>query len=284
MSARLFCKTGQLAGASYEIAGEATIGKNAENSIQLYPALVSGRHARIFFDNNVGCYMLEDLRSRNGTRLDGMRVTRKERLSQLHVITFANVFDFVFQTVEEGASVSGTKKQGPPQPKIEQSRKTELADDFAAMPVMKGEMKKTEELTGGQKTTLDDAMVPLPHIPDDQVPQSKAKVGEGQAARSKSEELVLEFQNLKVGKQTFKLIDGPNTIGRDPSCNIVIEDTSLSRNHALMTVSAGKVTIKDLGSKNHTFVGDKRVIQEVEVQLGVEITFGLVRAVLVQNR
>lgn len=57
------------------------------------------------------------------------------------------------------------------------------------------------------------------------------------------------------------------TIGRVPSCQVVINLTSVSKQHATLTVhSDGKVFIKDLGSKNGTRV-DGKAVGETPVRL-----------------
>ncbi len=106
MRARLFTRTGELAGASFEIGAEATIGRAADNQIVLPGGLVSARHARIAFDPGQACYRLEDLGSRNGTLLNGSRLSGAEALGRLEVITFAGAFDFVFQLLDASAEPS----------------------------------------------------------------------------------------------------------------------------------------------------------------------------------
>jgi pSer/pThr/pTyr-binding forkhead associated (FHA) protein len=95
MRAKLFCKHGIMKGKSFEFESEATIGRGERNDITLNSKEVSKEHARIVLDSDKGCYFLEDS-STNGTQLDGMKVYEKERLGHLHVITFANLFDFIF--------------------------------------------------------------------------------------------------------------------------------------------------------------------------------------------
>ena len=107
MRARLFAKTGEYAGKSFELAGEATIGRAASNSIVLADPLISSRHSRIFFDEAAGCYRLEDLQSRNHTFLAGVRVRGPERLDRLDVITFGGAFDFIFQVLDGEAAAAG---------------------------------------------------------------------------------------------------------------------------------------------------------------------------------
>ena len=50
-------------------------------------------------------------------------------------------------------------------------------------------------------------------------------------------------------------------IGRHVSADIRLADTSVSRYHAVMTVSAGVWSITDLDSKSGTYVNDKKVKQ-----------------------
>ena len=50
-------------------------------------------------------------------------------------------------------------------------------------------------------------------------------------------------------------------IGRHVSADIRLSDTSVSRYHAVMTVSAGVWSITDLESKSGTYVNDRKVTQ-----------------------
>jgi DNA-binding winged helix-turn-helix (wHTH) protein len=55
------------------------------------------------------------------------------------------------------------------------------------------------------------------------------------------------------------LDEGAHVIGRDPDVEIFLNSARVSRRHARITISAGRATIEDLGSKNGTFVGEERV-------------------------
>jgi phosphoserine phosphatase RsbU/P len=61
--------------------------------------------------------------------------------------------------------------------------------------------------------------------------------------------------------QTFPLSNGPEfTIGRDAdTCEIVIPNNSVSRKHAVVYNSNGRLFIKDLESRNGTFVNQNRI-------------------------
>lgn len=48
-------------------------------------------------------------------------------------------------------------------------------------------------------------------------------------------------------------------IGRSPSCDIVINDQSVSRSHAELVIEGNTVSIRDLGSSNGTFINGSRI-------------------------
>lgn len=54
---------------------------------------------------------------------------------------------------------------------------------------------------------------------------------------------------------------GTEIIGRHTDCRIRIPDASVSRQHCELSVGEGKVTLRDLGSSNGTFVNRKRITQ-----------------------
>ena len=56
----------------------------------------------------------------------------------------------------------------------------------------------------------------------------------------------------------FPLYGGLNVLGRDPSADVQIDDATVSRRHACITV-AGEATLQDLESKNGTFIDGVRV-------------------------
>lgn len=94
--ARLLGRTGHTAGTHYDIATEATIGRSQGNPIRLDQKAISGKHARIAYDEGRGGFVIEDLDSLNGTALDGTRVRGSEPLGHLNVITLAGEHDFLF--------------------------------------------------------------------------------------------------------------------------------------------------------------------------------------------
>src|SRR5206468_12867576 len=55
--------------------------------------------------------------------------------------------------------------------------------------------------------------------------------------------------------------DGEHTVGRDPECEVVLEDPRVSTRHALLRSSRGDWRLRDLESKNGTFVNAIRVTE-----------------------
>ncbi|MDQ2874079.1 MAG: FHA domain-containing protein, partial [Actinomycetota bacterium] len=51
----------------------------------------------------------------------------------------------------------------------------------------------------------------------------------------------------------------PYRIGRDPECDVVVADTRVSWQHAVLRVEDSHWVLADTGSTNGTFVGDRRV-------------------------
>lgn len=61
---------------------------------------------------------------------------------------------------------------------------------------------------------------------------------------------------------------GEYVIGRDPRCDIHVNDPCSSRIHARLTFDASGVRITDLGSLSGTFLGRRRIAEPVEMQAG----------------
>jgi DNA-binding winged helix-turn-helix (wHTH) protein len=75
------------------------------------------------------------------------------------------------------------------------------------------------------------------------------------------------------GRQ-MPLMDGEHIVGRAAECAIVIDDTTVSRQHARITVVSGAATIEDLNSTNGTQVNGTRIAAPTAIFDGNEIAFG----------
>lgn len=62
----------------------------------------------------------------------------------------------------------------------------------------------------------------------------------------------------EVGER-FYLDRASLVMGRDPGCDIFLNDVTVSRTHAAVDVGDGRVTVRDTGSLNGTYVNGIRV-------------------------
>jgi DNA-binding CsgD family transcriptional regulator len=64
-------------------------------------------------------------------------------------------------------------------------------------------------------------------------------------------------------------------LGRSSQCDLVVDDPSISRKHAEIRIREDRLLLKDLQSRNGTFV-DGQPIQAIEVSEGQVVRFGKV--------
>jgi len=62
-------------------------------------------------------------------------------------------------------------------------------------------------------------------------------------------------------------------VGTDETCTLRLTDPTVSRKHAYVAVTSGRIVVRDGGSTNGTKLGDTRVV-EAQVQLGAVLTLG----------
>ena len=77
-------------------------------------------------------------------------------------------------------------------------------------------------------------------------------------------------------QREWRLIEGPNLVGRDRGCGVWVDSATLSRRHARIVVTEGKTTVEDLGSKNGTFVNGQQVTHPVALEDNDELQLGSV--------
>src|SRR5215475_13185626 len=53
------------------------------------------------------------------------------------------------------------------------------------------------------------------------------------------------------------------TVGRQPGCDVVLQDTQASRKHCQFQIREGLVVLKDLGSHNGTYIGPNKVAEAI---------------------
>ena len=79
--------------------------------------------------------------------------------------------------------------------------------------------------------------------------------------------MVVHYGTLSEGFELTKT----TTIGRSAECDLVINIDRVSRRHARIQVSSGRLVIEDLGSRNGTWVNGQRIVRPRVLQPGDEI-------------
>jgi pSer/pThr/pTyr-binding forkhead associated (FHA) protein len=69
-------------------------------------------------------------------------------------------------------------------------------------------------------------------------------------------------------------VHGLLTVGRAPPCELLLDDRKVSRRHATLLVLNGKLTVRDHGSLNGTWVNDSRISDPIALRSGDRIRIG----------
>ena len=74
--------------------------------------------------------------------------------------------------------------------------------------------------------------------------------------------------------EEFTLLNGTSyTVGRNPDCDLVVQEGYPSRQHARISVRDDQVILEDLGSTNGTFVNKRQIDSAVQIKPGDVIKF-----------
>lgn len=97
-------------------------------------------------------------------------------------------------------------------------------------------------------------------------PPSSVPVSDTQA-RGEVPALRYRGRNLSLARERV-------LIGRSDECDVIIDNSLVSRRHALIEIQGDAITIEDLGSKNGVFVNDAPLIGRLRLSLGDRIVIG----------
>lgn len=79
---------------------------------------------------------------------------------------------------------------------------------------------------------------------------------------------------LVWGDREVPLREGENLLGRHAASLLPLDSDSVSRRHARILVSGGQATLEDLGSRNGTLLGGRRLSAPALLSDGDEIRIG----------
>lgn len=104
----------------------------------------------------------------------------------------------------------------------------------------------------------------------------------------------LERVEAPLSTYSFYVTEGPQTdeeffleghritLGRDPHCDIFLNDMTVSREHAVITIDGDDITIIDDNSLNGTWV-DGRVVASAKLHEGATVQIGTFTLVLMKH-
>jgi hypothetical protein len=73
--------------------------------------------------------------------------------------------------------------------------------------------------------------------------------------------------------EVFYLEPMPVTIGRDPACDLFLNNMTVSRKHAIIERMGAQIVVRDFGSLNGTWV-DGKVVNDAELNEGTLLQIG----------
>ncbi len=81
--------------------------------------------------------------------------------------------------------------------------------------------------------------------------------------------------------EVFQLLSDPVSIGRSPSCEIFLDDVTVSRDHARIERGAAGLVLGDLGSLNGTYVNRRRIDEPEALRDGDQVQIGKFRLLFI---
>jgi len=189
--------------------------------------------------------------------------------------------DSKFKTCKNGHNYDSSLDECPYCPKSEvatviktatQSQKTVI--DKQANIATSPDISKTKP--GSAKTAIASAPNEKTLI---QTETPKEKPEQKSSSSQKLAGWIVSF-DLDPSGTDYKVFEGKNKVGKSSSCHIVVNDESISDEHALLFYGDNKIILQDELSTNGTFVNDKRMDGRVQLKDGDKIKFGNISFVI----
>lgn len=229
-----------------ELVGSLSIGRSEGNDLILSEGGVSRKHARFFLEGSA--VMVEDVGSANGTWVDGEKIEGPTAVTPKSQVVIGDY---------EVAVKTGASKPAAPKPKGAGPRpsKEPTAARGAALKTGPRSTRVMEAVNVGK-------------------PSAGAALAKRQGPQRASGPQLRGLSGGVTGK-TFPL-SGTIVVGRVAGSDLQVDDDSVSRKHAELTVNGREVSVKDLGSANGTTVNGAPISDETILSPGDILQFGVV--------
>src|SRR3954469_2923741 len=87
--------------------------------------------------------------------------------------------------------------------------------------------------------------------------------------------LWLIIPGLDCDDHSYQVFEGRQVLGRSPKCDFRLNHPTVSSRHAELTLCDESLVVRDLGSRNGTYVDDVR-IERATLDVGQSLRLGLV--------
>ncbi len=78
-------------------------------------------------------------------------------------------------------------------------------------------------------------------------------------------------------KKRIPLTRWENSIGRSPTCDVILANATVSRFHAVISKRRTGWVVADTGSRTGVFVGGEKIVKPVKLKHGDKISFGMAK-------
>lgn len=112
-----------------------------------------------------------------------------------------------------------------------------------------------------------------PAAPEHTIVQYASGAPQGDSGKGRLVGWLVSYDIEPKGK-AFPLYEGRQTFGRDASNDIAIEDTQLSKEHAVILYRKGRFIFEDRLSTNGSIVNGKETLGQIELQHGDILEMG----------
>ncbi|MGA7339401.1 MAG: FHA domain-containing protein [Terracidiphilus sp.] len=279
------------------------IGRAEDCDLVVPEPTVGGHHCRLALEDDG--FTVEDLNSRNGTFVNGVKIAPGERVAVAYgtrVILggradmpwprataarnetiFGDPFAPLTGSRPLETSRAGLSRAGLGPITIGRDPASDVPVDLptvswnhAAIILENGRyiLEDRNSLNGTSIGELNNRIQRAVLNPSDEVFLGTYKIA---ASQLLSRERKTGFGEAALKKVAFPQGKQAMEIGRDPQADVTLEFPMVSWRHARLTRAAGGIQVEDLGSRNGTFVDGIRVSGKVLVKPGQEIGLGSFR-------
>lgn len=139
------------------------------------------------------------------------------------------------------------------------------------------ELNQTEEMSAARGTS--DSTKIIPSV-GEEGENTELSPDEEAAVRSlpKGSALLIVRRGPGAGAR-FLLDSAESEAGRQPKCDIFLDDITVSRHHVKFLRSEGEIAVQDLGSLNGTYINRRLIDSKLVLQPGDEVQIGKYRMV-----